>query len=156
MFIFCCVGDTHRTSRVEPKVQVCSGVLCAGIVARVLRADVEIFEIRNAVLETYPVDVDVQSSTGLPILVASEKAQNIVEIPTVLEHVICSGDGACGIQSGASGVYVHRPSIRSTNSEAIATIVRKTLMRCCDRCDYSVFLLFLLVRLVSDVTTSCA
>ena len=32
--------------------------------------------------------------------------------------------------------------------------VRKTLTRCCDRCDYSVFLLFLLVRLVSDVTTS--
>ena len=83
----------------------------------------------------YPVDVGVQSSTGLPILVAGESAQNIVEIPTVLEHVICSGDGACGIQSGATGEYVHRPGnllcqIRGTDSESLAKFVRKTLMRC--------------------------
>ena len=54
------------------------------------------------------------------ILDPGESAQDIVDIPTVLEHVICSGDGACGIQSSVSGVYVHRPSIRSTDSEAIA------------------------------------
>ena len=90
-------------------------------------------------------------------LVAGESAQNIVEIPTVPEHVICSGDGGCGIQSGASGMCVHTAShIRSSDSESLAELVRKTLMRCCDRGEYSVFLLFLLVRLVSDVTTSCA
>ena len=44
-----------------------------------------------------------------PVLIPGETAQNIVKIPTVLEQVICSGDGACGIQSGATGVYVHRP-----------------------------------------------
>ena len=81
-------------------------------------------------VETYPVDVDVQSSTGLPILVAGESAQNIVEIPTVLEHVICSGDGACGIQSGATGAYVHRPGnilshIRGTDCEAIAELCKE-------------------------------
>ena len=83
----------------------------------------------------YLVDADVPSSTVLPILVAVETAQDIVDIPTVLEHVICSGDGACGIQSGATGEYVHRPGnllyqIRSTDCEAIANFVRKTLTRC--------------------------
>ena len=78
-------------------------------------------------VETYPVDVDVQSSTGLPILDPGEKVQNIVEIPTVPEHVICSGDGACGIQSGATGEYVHRPGnllcqIRGTDCESLAEL----------------------------------
>ena len=78
----------------------------------------------------YLIDVDVQSSTGLPILVAGESAQNIVEIPTVPEHVICSGDGACGIQSGATGEYVHRPGnllcqIRSTDCESIAELCKE-------------------------------
>ena len=106
--------------------------------------------------ETYPVDVAVRSSTRLPILVPGETAQNIVEIPTALQQVICSGDGTCGIQSSATGGYVHRPrnplsQIRGTDSESIAELVRKTLMRCCDRCVNSVFLLPLLVRLCSDV-----
>ena len=86
-------------------------------------------------VETYPVDVDVQSSTGLPILDPGEKAQNNVEIPTVPEHVICSGDGACGIQSGATGAYVHRrcnilSQIRGTDCESRAELARKTLVRC--------------------------
>ena len=33
IYISCCVGGTHRTPRVEPKVQDCSGVLCSGIFA---------------------------------------------------------------------------------------------------------------------------
>ena len=83
----------------------------------------------------YLVEVDVQISKGVPILVAGESAQNIVEIPTVPEHVICSGDGACGIQSGATGAYVHRPGnllsqIRGTDCEARAELARKTLVRC--------------------------
>ena len=86
-------------------------------------------------VETYPVDVDVQSSTGLPILDPGEKAQNNVEIPTVLGRVTCSGDGACGIQSVATGEYVHRPGsllcqIRGTDCESFAELERKTLMRC--------------------------
>ena len=78
-------------------------------------------------VETYPVDVDVQSSTGLPILDPGEKAQNNVEIPTVPVRVTCSGDGACGIQSGATGEYVHRPGnllcqIRGTDCESLAEL----------------------------------
>ena len=59
--------------------------------------------------EAYPVDVAVRSSTRLPILVPGETAQKVVEIPTVLQQVICSGDETCGIQSSATGGYVHRP-----------------------------------------------
>ena len=59
--------------------------------------------------EAYPVDVAVRSSTRLPIWVSGETAQNVVEIPTVLQQVICSGDGTCGIQSSATGGYVRRP-----------------------------------------------
>ena len=86
-------------------------------------------------LEEYPVDVGVRSSTRLPILVAVETARKIVEIPSVLEHVISSGDGACGIQSGATGAYVHRPGnilsqIRGTDCESRAELARKTLVRC--------------------------
>ena len=71
----------------------------------------------------------------LPIWVAGETAQSIVEIRTVLEQVFCSGDGTCGIQLSATGGYGHRPShplsqIRGTDSESFAELVRKTLMRC--------------------------
>ena len=60
-------------------------------------------------LGTCPVDVAVQSSTRLPVLVPGEAAENVVEISTVPEQVICSGDKACGIQSSVAGESVHRP-----------------------------------------------
>ena len=86
-------------------------------------------------LETYLVGVTVRSSTRLPMSVPDETTQNIVEVVTVLEQVICSGHGTCGVQSGATGVYAHRscnlPSqIRGTDIASIAELVRKTLMRC--------------------------
>ena len=113
----------------------CCEVFCSGIVF-VSREQTRIVLRSVMPVETYPVDVEMQSSTGLPILDPGEKVQNIVEIPTVPEHVICSGNGACGIQSGATGAYVHRPGnllcqIRSTDCESIAELLRKTLMRCC-------------------------
>ena len=68
--------------------------------------------------EPYPVDVAVRSSTRLPIVVSGETAQNVAEIPTVLQQVICSGAGTCGIQSSATGGYVHRPCNLSLKFEA--------------------------------------
>ena len=86
-------------------------------------------------LETCLVDVAVGGSTCLPVFDPGERAQNTMEIPTVLERVICPGDGACGIQSGTTGLYVHRPhnppsQIRGADSEPNTELVRETLVRC--------------------------
>ena len=111
-----CAGDTSDVLR-RTLFTCCCEVLCSGIC--------------NA---AYPVEVAVRSSTRLTLLVPSETAQHIVGIPTLLEQVICSCDGTRRNQSSAAGVYVHRSrnplsQIRSTNSESIAELVRKTLMR---------------------------
>ena len=102
----------------------------------------ERFEIR----ETYLVDGAVGSSICLPMLFPGETAQIIVEIQTVLEQVICSGDGTFGIQSDAAGCYVHRsrkpPQIRGADSEFIAELATKIRVRFWDRCNYCVRRLF--------------
>ena len=117
-FFLVAFGGTRHTSRVELKVHVYSRVLCPGNVCASREQTRAVM-----LLEMCLVDVAFGGSTCLLIFDQGETAQNILEIPTVLEQVICSGDGACGIQSGTTGFYVHRPDnppsqIRGADSES--------------------------------------
>ena len=101
VFFFLFELVAHHTSCVAicPHVvaMLCSGVLLVSCeqTRTVLRSAMQ--------LETCPVDVAVQSSTRVPVLVPEETAQNIVEITTAPEQLICSGDGTCRIQSSIAG-----------------------------------------------------